>query len=451
MQKNIDTKTEVHSFSPGAMLRRMPPLVGMMTLAFFVGLLAGAASYILKLSVRWLSAPMTSHFHSGGANWALLILPVIGIVLTGIYQRYVLHKNISHGSERLKKNMSLRRYNMPGDMTYAPIIASTLTLGFGGSAGSEGPIATAGAAIGSRVGRYFHVDDRVMKTMLACGASAGIAGIFKAPVGGVFYSLEILSVSFGTEAMLAIFISSLTAALTAFVLSGCTTDLVFSNVSALSWDWMPWVLVLGIFCGLYSFYYSRIMAFMRKWYEGMKNPWKMNVISGITLAVLVFIFPPLFGEGYNFMTKILADDSSAFAAYGLFAGDAAKLYTPILLALGIIVVKAFACASTNSGGGVAGDFAPTLMAGCVAGFFFASLLNAAFGLQLPVANFAFFGMAAVMAGAIGAPFLAIFITVEMGQTYSMLLPVVIAAAVSYIVVLVLRHLAGLPSIFPKKI
>ena len=449
MQKRFSEMSYKGALFLSRKLRDMPPYVALMLLAVITGLLTGACAFLLKMSVRWVSTLFTSHFQSDGANWALLVLPIAGIMFTGIYQRYILHKEIYHGTERLNNAIAHRRYRLAGDLTYAPMIASTLTLGFGGSAGAEGPIAYTGAAIGSNIGKAFRVSPGMMKVMLACGASAGIAGIFKAPVGGVLFSLEVLSIGLSAHACVALFLSSLSASLTSFVLSGCTTDLVFHNVVPLSMDWMPWVILLGIFCGLYSFYYSAVMSHLKRWYYSMKNPWMMNLVSGSILAVLVFIFPPLFGEGYGFMSDVLAGDMKAFSAYSLFAGDASGLYTPILIASGIIAVKAFACVSSNSGGGVAGDFAPTLMAGCVAGFFFVSLLNLSFGKVLPVGNFSFFGMAAVMAGAVRAPFMAIFITVEMAQAYSMILPVAVAAAVSYLCVLLLRRLFRMNLALPK--
>lgn len=429
-------------------LNAIPPYAFMMLLAFITGLLTGSAAYLLKCTVRWVSTPIADHLHPWNFNPALLVAPVIGIMLTGIYQRYILHKEIYHGTERLNASIARRQYRLPADLTYAPVVASTLTLGFGGSAGSEGPIAYTGAAIGSNIARLFRAEPRLMRIMLACGASAGIAGIFKAPVGGALFSLEVLTISLSVGGIVAILLSSLTAGLTAYIWSGCTPDLIFNNIETFHWQWAPWMAILGIFCGLYSFYYSSVMGLMRRWYGSIANPWIRNLASGAILAVLVFLFPPLFGEGYDFMGELLAGENHAISAYSMFASDGGMTWTPILLALGIIAVKAFACASTNSGGGVAGDFAPTLMAGCVAGYFFALTMNTLFGMQLPVADFAFFGMGAVMAGAIRAPFMAIFITVEMAQAYTLLLPVALTCALSYLSVLALRRLRHLPSSLP---
>ncbi len=432
----------------GVNVGHIPPYVFMMMLAFITGLVTGTAAFLLKTSVRWVSDGVTAHMRPDGFNWILLVAPVAGILLTGIYQRYILHKEIYHGTERINRAIALHQYRLDGDLTYAPMVASTITLGFGGSAGAEGPIAYTGAAIGSNLARLFGGRSSLVRIMLACGAAAGIAGIFKAPMGGVFFSLEVLAITLSTPAIMAIVLAAVTAGLTSYVWSGCTTDLPFHATMAFDWHLMPPVILLGLFCGIYSFYYSSVMTLMKRRYASMGNPWWKNLLSGSVLAILVFLFPALYGEGYSFMSDLLAGNTEAISSYGLFARYGHYALTPVLLALAIIAVKAFACASSNSGGGVAGDFAPTLMAGCVAGFFFAQLSNTCFGTQLPVADFAFIGMGAVMAGAIRAPFMAIFITVEMAQAYDFLFPVTVAAAVSYLVVFCLRRAFRLPSSLP---
>ena len=204
----------------------------LVAMALVTGGITGVAAYLLKRLVAFISTSLIMNLDPCGANWMFLLFPVAGILLTGIYQRYVLRKKIYHGVSQLGMAISERRYRLPGYLTYAPIVASSLTLGFGGSAGAEGPIAYAGAAIGSNVARSLGVRPDLMRFMLACGASAGIAAIFKAPVGGAFFSLEVLSVSLSVMAVLAVFIASLTAWLTAYALSGCTTDVAFEQYTA---------------------------------------------------------------------------------------------------------------------------------------------------------------------------------------------------------------------------
>jgi len=432
---------KVHEF-PGWFHNHLPIPVFLSILAMLTGLLSGAAAFVLKKMIAYVSGHLTATFHAAGANFWFLILPVAGIVLTGIFQRYVLHREISHGEEKLDNDLKTRRYRLPFELTYAPLLASTLTLGFGGSAGSEGPVAYAGGAIGSNVGRLFKVSPTLMKTLLACGAAGGIAGIFMAPVGGALFAFEVLCVGLTASAVLAVFVTSVTAALTTYALMGCTTDIVFASPAPFDWGMIPWLILFGLFCGLYSRYYAFIMTRMRMWFDSFRNPWLENLVSGGILAVLVFLFPALFGEGYGFITKVLAGNAGAVEDYSPFAGMLSGAWGVVILVAGMALVKAFATSASNSGGGVAGDFAPTLFAGCVVGYVFAAALNGWFGLSLSERDFAFFGMAAVMSGAVRAPLMAMFITVEMAQCYGLLLPVALVAGLSYMIVRIRPQKAG---------
>ena len=402
-------------------------------MALVTGLITGAAAYFLKHLIGFISAQFMLLMNPAECNWPMLVLPIVGIVLAGMYQRYVLHTEIYHGVERLGLAVAHRKYRMPAFLMYAPIVASSLTLGFGGSAGSEGPIAYTGAAIGSNVAKRFGVRPELMRYMLACGASAGIAGIFMAPIGGALFSLEVLSVELSVVAVAAVFVASLASWMMAFILGGYMPDLAFIHYSHFGEQAWPFVLALGVFCGIYSFYYSRIMRRMVKIYNAMQNPWIKNIISGAVVAGCVFLFPALWGEGYGFIAKVLSDHGSDIVQYSVFASSDSLIDTKtfVLIAAGILILKPFATASTNSGGGVAGDFAPTLFAGCIAGYFFALTGNLAFGWSLQPADYAFLGMAGVMAGAIQAPLMAIFIVVEMVSHYALLLPVMATATISF--------------------
>lgn len=403
-----------------------------MAMALLTGLLTGAMAYVLKHLIGMVSARLMCLMSPHTFNPAFLLFPIVGIVLTGMYQRYVLHTEIYHGVERLGLAVAHRRYKLPAFLMYAPVVASTLTLGFGGSAGSEGPIAYTGAAIGSNVARRFGVRPELMRYMLACGASAGITGIFMAPIGGALFSLEVLSVELSVVAVAAVFVASLASWMMAFILAGYVPDLPFLHYQHFGEQSWPFVLALGVFCGVYSLYYSRIMRRMVKFYNHLTNPWYKNLLSGAIVAGCVFLFPALWGEGYGFIAKVLATHGADITNYSLFASASPSDHRLlILIAGGMLILKPFATASTNSGGGVAGDFAPTLFAGCIAGYFFALAGNMLFGLNLSPANYAFLGMAGVMAGAIQAPLMAIFIVVEMVSHYALLLPVMATATISF--------------------
>lgn len=411
----------------------IPDTAFLFIVATATGLLAGTGAFILKRMIAGVSHLLTGHLHTDSANWALLLIPVAGIVLTGMFCRYVLHHNLAHGVKQLMKSLSKKVYRLRPDLTFTPMLASTLTLGFGGSAGSEGPIAYTGAAIGSNMGRLFRFSPRMMSIMVGCGAGAGIAGIFKSPLGGALFTLEVLKLPLTTTAVMVLMVTTVTAAMTAYALSGCTLDIPFDQGIGFDTSLIPFVLLLGVFCGFYSLYYSFIMKKVQQMLDLIKNPWVRNVCGGAMLALLVFLFPTLYGEGYETIGRVINGNFSTLLNDSLFAADSG-MWALTLFTGATLMVKCFATAATNGGGGVSGDFAPTLFAGCMAGFFFASLLNELFGLHLPPAHFAYFAMAGVMAGAIRAPLMAIFLTCEMGAAYSYFLPLMLTAAISFGVV-----------------
>lgn len=406
----------------------------MFVLAAVVGVLAGTGAFILKHLIGYLSGWLTSGLRPEGANWLLLLLPVCGIMLTGIFCRYVLHKNLAHGVRQLMADLKNKDYRLSPRLTFTPMLASTLTLGFGGSAGSEGPIAYTGAAIGSNMARMFRLSPQMMMIMIGCGAGAGIAGIFKAPLGGALFTLEVLRMELTTMSVLVLLVCTITAAMTAFVLGGCTMDIPVGNIAAFDTSLIPCVILLGVFCGFYSLYYSYIMKMVERWLTKIRNPWVLNIAGGLILGGAVFVFPALYGEGYGVVGKVLNGDFAPVAADGMFSWGITDVRLLLLVVAGTLVVKCFATSATNSGGGVSGDFAPTLFAGCMAGFLFASLMNYVFGMMLPVEQFALFGMAGVMAGAIRAPLMALVLTSEMAAAFDYFLPLMMVSAISFGVV-----------------
>ena len=415
-------------------MRNAPEKVRLIVISVIIGIIAGIAAAVLKWLVEFVVSMIGPLRFSEGPDWSMLWLPIVGILLTGIYQRYILHDRISHGVDKLVNDLETRKYLLNFKLTYAPIIASSLTLGFGGSAGSEGPIAYSGAAIGSNVGRICGVSSKTLYILIGCGASAGIAGIFKAPVGGALFALEVLGMSMTTVSVIAILTSSITAALVAYVLSDCTSDFTWVHNMAFDPGIMPWVVGLGLFCGLYSVYYSAIMGKMRRFYDSIRNPWLENIVSGAVLAITIFVFPSLFSEGYDIIGKVINMDWEKPFESSLLAGLQPGEMTLIIILGCVLLLKCFACSAANSGGGVAGDFAPTLFAGCIAGLLFALLVNHFSDYDLPPHVFAYLGMAGVMSGVIRAPLMSLFLTAEMCNGFDYILPLTTVTVISYAVV-----------------
>lgn len=427
-------------------LADLPPQVAIAVLAVIIGLATGIAAWLLKLMIATLSSWLTTGWSATHFNYRLLFLPLAGIVLAGLYQRYILRRNIEHGIERVKNKVKAGNDRVKPDMIYSPMLASTLTLGFGGSAGSEGPIATTGAAIGSNVGRMFGLTSDQLRILIGCGAGAGIAGIFKAPVGGMLFTLEVLALPLNTVSVIALLCSCIISSMTAYALSGYTYDINFIQSTPFDPHLLPWAILLGLLCGLYSAYYSTVMRRLRIRLEHINRPLLRNILAGASLAVMVFVFPTLYGEGYGSLSHLINGHQEVLVEHSLFYTSAPAPWLLIAIAAAILVCKPFAACTTNSGGGVAGDFAPTLFAGAIAGYLFAMLLNHTVGTTLPVGNCAFIGMAAVMAGAVRAPLMALFLTSEMADGYQFFIALLIATSVSYFVVRLLdrsrRHLTS---------
>lgn len=403
-------------------------------LAIVVGALAGLGAFVLRTAIGTLTRWLRSGLEITGDSLWLLAIPVAGIMLTGIYVRYILHDNIAHGTARLLHDIARKMYRLRRHLTYSPIVASTITLGFGGSAGAEGPIAYTGAAIGSNIGQMFRLSPRLLMILVGCGAGAGISGIFRAPLGGALFTLEVLSLELTTLSVLALIVSTITSWMVVYICSGYTPDLSFTPTETSIPEMLPMVILLGVFCGVYSLYYSKVMAKMTDVYNKIKNPWVRNLTAGMVLAALIYMFPALYGEGYGVMGKVLAGDPGIISESSILHGLAGEWWGLAVITAGILLAKCFATSATNSGGGVAGDFAPTLFAGCMAGVLFATVADNQFGANVTVADFAFIAMAGVMAGAIQAPLMAIFLTIEMSGCYPMFLPVIVCVTVSYGVV-----------------
>lgn len=399
--------------------------------AFFIGLISGALAFVLKRMIAFTSKLLTKGLEVSDGNLILIILPVIGIVLAAVFQRYLLHTRLSHGVEQLQTSIRKHNYHISPKILFGPMIANTFTLGFGGSAGAEGPIAYTGAAVGSNLGRLFGFNGNRLMLLVGCGAGAGIAGIFTAPVGGVLFTLEVMGMAMTTTSVIALIIACVTAGLTAFACAGFSVNVNFTNHLPFEPVMLVWVLVLGVVCGLFSVYYVFIMDKIRAFLGSIRNHWAKNIVAGLTIGVLVFLFPPLFGEGYGMVADIINNHYDAVVDDSLFYSATQFPWQLILYVFGIITFKAFATSSTNSGGGVAGDFAPTLFAGAVLGLTFALLLNALLPLELPIGMVSFIAMAGVMAGAVQAPLMAMFLVAEMTGAIDLLLPLSLVSAISY--------------------
>ena len=404
-------------------------------LAIIIGVASGLAAVLLKFLIGTISGLVNSVTEASQANYYYLVFPIIGIFLTGIYVRYVVRDNISHGVTRVlyaiaQKKSRLKFYNM-----YASLASSSVTIGCGGSVGAEGPIVFTGAAIGSNLGQAFRLSPHMLMMLVGCGAAAGISGIFKAPIAGVLFTVEVLMLDLTAGSVMPLIMASVAGATVAYVFSGYNVEFFFTQSEMFYTSRIPYVVLLGVFCGLVSVYFTKMIEVMERMFGRISRPRYRFFLGSILLSVLIFVFPPLFGEGYESINYLLNGHVEQIFNNSLFYGMRSSVGATLLLVGALCFMKVFATSATNGGGGVGGTFAPSLYVGCMAGFLFAYAVNS-LGIvdptmPLSTKNFALVGMAGVMAGVMHAPLMAIFLTAEMTGGYSLFLPLLIVAAISY--------------------
>lgn len=405
----------------------------LLILAFIIGILASFAAYILHTLIHQIQAILTEGFEINSFNWLYLVFPVIGIYLTSLFVRYVVRDNISHGITRILYAISSKRSHLKPHNCWSSVIASAITIGFGGSVGAEAPIVLTGSAIGSNLGQLFKIDNKTMMLLVGCGAAAAIAGIFKAPIAGLVFTLEVLMVDLTMASLLPILVASITANVFTWALMGGKSLFTFVLDSAWQVDRLPACVLLGLFCAIISLYFIRTMTFCEGIFAKMKrHPYGKLAVGGVMLSSLIFLFPALYGEGYSAINILLNGTTEAdwnqLLDKSLFYGHGNLLVVYIAL---VLLTKVFATSCTNGAGGCGGTFAPSLFIGGFGGFLFARLWNMyQIGVYVPEKNFTLLGMAGVMAGVMHAPLTGIFLIAEITGGYALFVPLIIVSVVS---------------------
>ncbi len=401
-------------------------------LSVLTGILSGVLAVLVKrstIAVHWL----VNLFNTiDWGNYFYFVSPLLGISITVLIAHRLLKKKVSHGIPSTIYAIIRKKSRLPFHATYSSMITSLFTVGFGGSVGLEGPSVSTGSAIGSVVGRFFNQNYKTTTVLLAAGAAGAISGIFSAPVGAMIFVLEIFMFDFSASFLLPVLLSSSMAALTSMFIYG--KDAIFKfSVQSFAMKNIPLYIILGILCGMYSVYFVDVVKKVEKFSNKRKTrPWKRIIVYGIPLGWMIFFIPPLYGEGYEVITRIAGGDIKALVEHSIFYHQWNNGLLMLVLIAGILFFKPWATSLTFAAGGVGGIFAPSFFAGGILGFFLLYILQQfAEWDQMAFANFTLAGMAGVMAGVMHTPLTAVFLVAELANGYNIFIPLMLTVALSY--------------------
>ena len=405
-------------------------------ISFVVGIFSALAGLLLKWLIGQIEHLLTHEFVVTGANWLYLVYPVIGIWLTMLFIKYMVRDDISHGVTKILFAIARKQSRIKKHNTWSSIVASAITIGFGGSVGAEAPIVLTGSAIGSSLGQMCRLSNKYMMLLVGCGAAGAVAGIFKAPIAGLVFVLEVLMIDLTMTSLLPLLVTSVTAAGLTFAISGTNPIFEFHLQDAFTVNRIPAYLALGIVCGLVALYFTRTMNLLEGIFRKLQGRYKKFLLGAAMLSLLIYLFPSLYGEGYDLITLLLngngQSDWDTAMDRSLFYGSNHLLIYLFL----IVVFKVFASTATNGGGGCGGIFAPSLFLGCICGFIFCRLWNMydVLGIDIPERNFAMLGMCGLMSGVMHAPLTGIFLIAELTGGYALFMPLMIVATGSYLTI-----------------
>ena len=403
-----------------------------LVLSLVVGVLTALAACLLKWAIHGIQYLLTTNFEYYSGNLLYLLYHIVGILLSGLFVKYILRDDISHGVTKILYAISQRKSIMKLHNTWSSVVASSVTIGFGGSVGAESPVVLTGSAIGSNLGRFFKMDQKTLMLMVGCGAAGAISGIFQAPIAGVVFTLEVLMIDMTFNSVVPLLISSVTATSLSYFLLGKTV--MFNLVGEdFSLERIPMYILLGVMCGFVSLYYTRGMNRVEGVFRKLNTFWSKLLVGALMLSALIYLLPPLYGEGYESINHLLSLDPERLFENSLFFGFRNNDYVVLVYLSLIVLLKLVATAATNGAGGVGGLFAPSLFVGCIVGYICALIMQMC-GFDVPAQNFALAGMAGVMSGIMHAPLTGIFLIAELSGGYDLFMPLMIVSVISFITI-----------------
>ncbi|WP_238768662.1 chloride channel protein [Maribellus maritimus] len=404
-------------------------------LSLIIGLLSGIAALVLKNLIHFVEEELTGWFAVEGFSYLYLVYPLIGIFFTVLFVRFFIKDDLGHGVSKILYAISKKASRLKPHNTYSSMVASSLTIGFGGSVGSEAPIVLTGASIGSNLARIFKLNYKYVTLMVGCGAAGAIAGIFNAPIAGIVFTLEVLMLDMTMAYLIPLLISAVSATTISFFFMGEGVLLRFTQIQPFHINSIWFFIILGIFTGFLGLFFTRATMSLEKKFASIKSWVFRLLVGGFVLGILVLLFPPLFGEGYSSILKIFNGNGVELLDSPMFSGWKNNDYLIILVLAGILLFKVVAMSATTASGGIGGIFAPTLFMGAVAGFFLARIINLIYDAGLPENSFALAGMAGMMAAVMHAPLTGVFLTAEITGGYGFFIPLIVTSTIAYVTIM----------------
>ena len=402
-------------------------------ISMIIGIWGGISAVVLKDIAYYTHQWVTRGFDFGTGYYVYLILPVIGLALTVLFTKYVVKANLSHGVSIVLQALSKRFGKLRSHNLYSSMVASLFTITFGGSMGFEAPIVLTGGAIGSFLGRKFHMNRKTLIILVGAGSSGALAGIFKAPIAATVFSLEILMIDLTMTSLIPILISAVSGASMAYFLMGNGVLFSIHLDQMYRVDNLPYYALLGIFTGFVSLYFNRTTFFIEDLMGKFKRRIDRVLVGGIVIGIIIFIFPSVYGEGYEFLRQLISGQGGNLINQSIVLSTG-RISQILLLLFCIIIFKVVAMATTGASGGVGGIFAPSLFMGGVSGIFYAKMINLLPFVNVPEKNMGLVGMAGVMAGVMHAPLTGIFLVAEFTGSYQLFSPLIFTAIFSYLTI-----------------
>ena len=413
------------------LLKKLPERDVMIILSLFVGICCGLAAVLLKSAIEFIHHSLTGWFEGEAYNFLYLVYPGIGMLIAMLFVRYIVKDNIGHGVTKVLQAVSKNESKIRSHNMWTSMAASSVTIGFGGSVGAEAPIVYTGAAIGSNVARYMGLSYKNMTILLGCGAAGAVAGIFKAPLAGVLFTLEILLFNISMTSILPLLLSTISATVISYIFLGDKPPFE-CTISPFELHNLPFYILLGLFSAACSVYFTRVTLWLEDKIKSIQKPFVRWAISASCLGLLIFLFPPLFGEGYEHLHELLNGGTIDLEGQTILAFFLRKAWLVPLFFMLVLLLKVFSMSFTNAGGGVGGTFGPTLFIGAIAGFVLSRTINLIAGPGfVPEQNFVLVGMAGLMSGVMQAPMTAIFLIADMTGGYGLLIPLILTSTISY--------------------